>query len=194
MRWTTTRCRRSPRGHDDLRRVRVDARALVAFAKPLACEGCYAFCLETLEQVSVAQARGFFPGIGITEDPATGSAAGPLGAYLVQRNLAPANEWFTIVQGDALRRPSRIEVCIGRDEVGVGGSCIIVNHRGRRTPFHLIGERAELVRRALADRCVRAHSSITAADTSTALRISLGSYGANPRRKPSGRGVRNTNR
>lgn len=110
----------------DLRRISVNREQLVAVAKPLGCEGCYPFTRETVDEGSTAHARGFFPGIGITEDPATGTAAGPLGTYLVARNLAPAREWLTIEQGDALRRPSRIDVRVDGDRVDVGGRCAIV--------------------------------------------------------------------
>lgn len=114
------------RGLADLARVRVDAERLVALAKPLGCEGCYLFTLETVDAESAAHARGFFPGIGIAEDPATGTAAGPLGAYLVARHRAPADVWITIEQGDELMRRGRIEVRVRGNRVDVGGRCAIV--------------------------------------------------------------------
>ncbi len=114
------------RGLADLARVRVDARELAALAKPLGCEGCYLFCLETREPSSVAHARGFFPGIGIDEDPATGSAAGPLALYLVARGRAQEGEWLTIEQGDEIQRPSRIEARVTAERVEVAGRCAIL--------------------------------------------------------------------
>jgi len=117
----------------DLTQVRVGAARLTELAQPLGCEGCYLFCLETLEPGAVAHARAFFPGIGIPEDPATGSAAGPLGAYLVARQRAPQGQWITIEQGDEMRRPSRIEVRISGERVEVAGRCAIVAE-GRLTP------------------------------------------------------------
>ena len=114
------------RSLEDLARVRVDAAQLTAVAKPLGCEGCYLFCLETREPGAVAHARAFFPGIGIPEDPATGSAAGPLGAYLAARQRAPQGQWITIEQGDEMQRPSRIEVRITGDRIEVAGRCAIV--------------------------------------------------------------------
>src|SRR5262245_17490857 len=92
-----------------LERVRVDAEKLIALASPLGCHGCYLFSLETREQGSAAHARAFFPGIGISEDPATGSAAGPLAAQLASRGLIPEGAWVVIEQGDEMARPSRIE-------------------------------------------------------------------------------------
>jgi trans-2,3-dihydro-3-hydroxyanthranilate isomerase len=114
------------RGLGDLRRVRVDPDRLTAAAKPLGCEGCYLFCLETRDPAAAAHARAFFPGIGIAEDPATGSAAGPLGAYLVARRRAPEGQWIVVEQGDEIRRPSRIEVRVTSDCVEVAGRCAIV--------------------------------------------------------------------
>lgn len=114
------------RSRADLARIRVDAEGLVAIAKPLGCEGCYPFSLDTVDADSAAHARGFFPGIGIAEDPATGTAAGPLGAYLVARGRAPADAWITIEQGDLIAKPGRIDVRVSGDRVDVGGRCTIV--------------------------------------------------------------------
>jgi PhzF family phenazine biosynthesis protein len=114
------------RGLSDLARARVNAPELVALARPLGCEGCYVFCLETREPSSLAHARGFFPGIGIDEDPATGSAAGPLTHYLAARGRARQGEWLTIEQGDEIGRPSRIEVRIIGDRAEVAGACAIL--------------------------------------------------------------------
>lgn len=109
-----------------LERVRVDAKALISLVQPLGCEGCYLFCLNRAEHGSVARTRAFFPGIGITEDPATGSAAGPLGVYLVSRNLIKQGVWVTIEQGFEMGRPSRIEVRVQDEQVEVAGECVIV--------------------------------------------------------------------
>ena len=40
----------------------------------------------------------FAPGVGVTEDAATGSAAGPLGGYLAEHGVVPAGR-LTIAQG-----------------------------------------------------------------------------------------------
>jgi PhzF family phenazine biosynthesis protein len=109
-----------------LKRVRVDAEKLIALASPLGCHGCYLFSLETLEPGSAAHARAFFPGIGISEDPATGSAAGPLAALLESRRLIPEGAWVVIEQGDEMARPSRIEARVRGDRVEVAGRSVIV--------------------------------------------------------------------
>jgi PhzF family phenazine biosynthesis protein len=109
-----------------LARVRVDAQRLIELAQPLGCQGCYLFCLETHEPASAACARAFLPGIGISEDPATGSAAGPLGAYLASRNLIAEGAWAVVEQGYEMKRSSRIEVRVTGGRVEVAGRSAIV--------------------------------------------------------------------
>lgn len=84
---------------------------------------------------SAARARMFAPGHGIAEDAATGSAAGPLGAYwLAHELLDPERDGaaaLTITQGVEMGRPSTIHVEIegrGRDVTGlrVAGACVAV--------------------------------------------------------------------
>jgi len=78
---------------------------------------------------------------GIPEDPATGSAAGPLGAYLVQHRLVKASEKVEIVsdQGVKMGRPSRLHIRGVRrdgrlDEIEVGGSVVPVIDGRLRVP------------------------------------------------------------
>jgi len=80
-----------------------------------------------------AYSRMFGPGLGIAEDPATGSAAGPLGCYLVQHGVtygADAGR-IVILQGVAMGRDSRLHVSVqGAREaitgVRVGGEAVLV--------------------------------------------------------------------
>jgi trans-2,3-dihydro-3-hydroxyanthranilate isomerase len=109
-----------------LERVRVDAEKLVAVTRPLGCDGCYLFSLETREPNSAAHARAFSPGVGIAEDPATGSAAGPLAALLASRGLFPEGKWKVIEQGDEIGRPSRIEARVSGDKVEIAGRAVVV--------------------------------------------------------------------
>jgi trans-2,3-dihydro-3-hydroxyanthranilate isomerase len=71
----------------------------------------------------------FAPWQGIAEDPATGSANGPLGAYLVRHGVA-TGERIISEQGYEMGRPSLLYVRVGggRDRitsVHVGGRCAI---------------------------------------------------------------------
>jgi trans-2,3-dihydro-3-hydroxyanthranilate isomerase len=69
-------------------------------------------------------ARGFFVGDGaVREDPATGSAAGPLCAYLHIRTGA---DRITIDQGAAMGRPSRLHCAMEGDRIRVGGDVVVV--------------------------------------------------------------------
>lgn len=107
------------------------------FAEPKAT-GWYVFTRETIEVGEARAHARFFVGQNIGEDPATGSAAGPLGGYLVYHDAAgvdPVDGVYTFVieQGDFIKRPSRIGVEVkggpGRiEQVRVGGASVVVAH------------------------------------------------------------------
>jgi trans-2,3-dihydro-3-hydroxyanthranilate isomerase len=72
----------------------------------------------------------FAPAHGISEDPATGSAQGPLGCYLVRHGVLPSDDELRFVseQGVEMGRPSflRIRIAHSRGEISavrVGGTC-----------------------------------------------------------------------
>jgi trans-2,3-dihydro-3-hydroxyanthranilate isomerase len=69
-----------------------------------------------------ARTRGFVSA-AVGEDPATGSAAGPLCAYLAARAGCPA---VTIEQGIEIGRPSRIEAAMEGERPRVGGRVVVV--------------------------------------------------------------------
>jgi len=121
----------------DLRDCRVNAALLTEIYTRHGGTGCHAFTRETLEVgASRAHARFFAPADNIPEDPATGSACGALGAYLVHHcalTLEPEDDRyrFVIEQGDFIHRPSRINLDVkgqtGRvEEVKVGGPAVLV--------------------------------------------------------------------
>lgn len=79
--------------------------------------------------------RMFAPRLGVPEDPATGSAAGALGAYLVRHGQVPVTDGearVTVQQGAEIGRPSRISVRVRCDDAGaiaevrVGGAAVRV--------------------------------------------------------------------
>jgi trans-2,3-dihydro-3-hydroxyanthranilate isomerase len=79
--------------------------------------------------------RMFAPGLGVVEDPATGSAAGPLGCYLVQHRLVSGDTPQRMVntQGVKMGRASRIHMAItgapdAITDVRVGGEAVLVAH------------------------------------------------------------------
>jgi trans-2,3-dihydro-3-hydroxyanthranilate isomerase len=70
--------------------------------------------------------RVFAPAVGVAEDPATGSACGPIGARLAGQGKVPAGP-MTVHQGVELGRPSVLTVELTPDgDVLVGGSCVVV--------------------------------------------------------------------
>ena len=59
---------------------------------------------------------------GRVEDIATGSAAGPVAAYLVRHGQRAVGEAFSLNQGRYVQRPSRLDVCVSEEgRVSVGG-------------------------------------------------------------------------
>ena len=85
------------------------------------------------QEGSGCYSRMFAPGLGVLEDPATGSAAGPLGCYLLQHGLVTPDEarQLTNAQGVKMGRASRIHMAITGaagviTEVKVGGEAVLV--------------------------------------------------------------------
>ena len=77
--------------------------------------------------------RMFAPSLGITEDPATGAATGPLGCYLVEHGLVTgaAQASMLSLQGVAMGRRSRLHIDVGGapgaiTRVRVGGQAVLV--------------------------------------------------------------------
>ena len=118
----------------DLDRAAPDARML---ARAFADQGwpqrhLYLFTLERGSDDADVYTRMFAPEIGIVEDPATGSASGPLGGYLIQRELPVARQRpIRNLQGVRMGRPSWIHITPVVDRttvtaVRVGGTAVVV--------------------------------------------------------------------
>ena len=89
-------------------------------------EGCYLFTTNQPNPAFLAEARFFNPGIGIDEDPATGTAAGPLAGYLEKLGHIKKDKDFRILQGTAVKHPSSIRIHVSSDGIWVSGSSVIV--------------------------------------------------------------------
>ncbi len=87
--------------------------------------GVYAFTFDALEADSTLHARAFAPGLGIPEDPVTGTAAGACGAYLREVDAFDGDrpEEMVFEQGHFVDRPGRVRVRVGAD-VRVGGRAV----------------------------------------------------------------------
>jgi trans-2,3-dihydro-3-hydroxyanthranilate isomerase len=75
--------------------------------------------------------RMFGPSLGVAEDPATGSAAGPLAVHLARHGRTSFGEEIEIEQGAELGRPSKLYACADGsaeriERVRVGGSAVLV--------------------------------------------------------------------
>jgi trans-2,3-dihydro-3-hydroxyanthranilate isomerase len=85
---------------------------------------------------AAAELRMFAPAIGIPEDPATGSAVGPLAAFLWRHGAISTGEhWF--LQGHHMGRPSRLRVTLeGGPElaVSVAGTSVVMGAGELRLP------------------------------------------------------------
>ena len=117
----------------------VDIRAAAAMfeAAKITRRGLFIFSTEPGADGATAYSRM----MGANEDPATGSASGPLGCYLVKHGLVPADKAGSIVsaQGVKMGRPSRIHIKIDQaageiSRVRVGGTSVLVGE-GRLRSF-----------------------------------------------------------
>lgn len=75
--------------------------------------------------------RVFAPAGGVNEDPATGSAAGPLALHLARNGLISFGQRIRIEQGVEIQRPSVLSACVFGtfehvERVEVGGSAVVV--------------------------------------------------------------------
>ena len=122
LRWTVVPVRDAQR----LARAQRDARALEEVVAVSGDEGLYLFAVGD----DGATARMFDATFGIGEDPATGSAAGPLGAYLAEHGLGGMPGSIVVRQGERVGRPSELHVEVwdegGRWRVRVGGGVHVV--------------------------------------------------------------------
>ena len=75
--------------------------------------------------------RMFAPALGVAEDPATGSAAGPLAVHLARHGRIEFGSQIEIEQGVEIGRPSALFACVEGsaeriERIAVGGAAVIV--------------------------------------------------------------------
>jgi len=81
-----------------------------------------AYCFTPTSETTI-RARGFWPMVGVDEDPATGVACACLGLYLADRVGGFKGE---VMQGVEMGRPSRLLLSCDADGVEIGGECRLV--------------------------------------------------------------------
>jgi trans-2,3-dihydro-3-hydroxyanthranilate isomerase len=113
----------------------LESEAEVAALRPdfqaLAAAGSFGVACVHADGSDRVHARVFHPGVGVPEDPATGSAAGPLAVHLARHGVTRFGQRIVIAQGEEIGRPSRLEaVAEGSGDVitrvAVGGGAVIV--------------------------------------------------------------------
>lgn len=111
-----------------------DLTLLKQLSKIINCNGYFVFTLDSITPGILTHGRMFAPAIGIAEDPVTGNANGPLGAYLVKHQLVQHDGSivkFKGEQGSAIGRSGIIEVQVdivdgSPIQVKIGGQAVIV--------------------------------------------------------------------
>jgi len=117
-----------------LNKLKPNMAVLVELSKKIGCSGYFVFTCDTGDPEILTHGRMFAPAIGINEDPVTGNANGPLGAYLVQHNLVKHDGTkfqFKGKQGEAIERPGIVEVTVKIEnnkavQVQISGNAVIV--------------------------------------------------------------------
>lgn len=107
---------------------------LTELSKRIKCNGYFVFTFDAEEKDILTYGRMFAPAIGITEDPVTGNANGPLGGYLVVNKLVDTEqEQFEFIgaQGEQMQRFGKMKVLVKIDnkqpvEIKIQGNAIVV--------------------------------------------------------------------
>lgn len=118
---------------DAMRSLRPSPSRLLGLGEKLGVSDICAFSFETTAPDATVHARMFAPSYGIPEDPATGSAAGCIGSYIVRHRAVPRASLTRLLveQGVEMGRPARLHVEVHSEgdricSVLVGGSAVIV--------------------------------------------------------------------
>ena len=98
--------------------------ALARVLADLGAEGCYVYSRSGDASAGHdAYCRFFNPTVGIDEDPATGTAAGPLAAHL--HRLGLVGDRVRFLQGSAMGRPSVLTIDVAPEGTRLTGRCAL---------------------------------------------------------------------
>ncbi|MGK0442059.1 MAG: PhzF family phenazine biosynthesis protein [Pseudohongiellaceae bacterium] len=122
------------KSRETLNNLQPNLSELATLSEIIACNGYYVFTLDSNNSDILCYGRMFAPAIGINEDPVTGNANGPLGAYLIHNNIVEtkSDEFrFKSVQGETIGREGIIEVCVSIKNkkpslVKISGEAVVV--------------------------------------------------------------------
>lgn len=127
---------------DQLDSLKPDMSALTMISQQINSNGFFVFALNdnanktNNDEFILSHGRMFAPAIGINEDPVTGNANGPLGAYLVKHKILEVDQngddqvSFRAIQGEAMGRPGILNVIVDSEnglpvKVRIGGDAVI---------------------------------------------------------------------
>ncbi len=122
------------RSKEILDNITINSPVLTKLSSQICCNGFYGFTFDSGEEGVLISGRMFAPAIGIAEDPVTGNANGPLGAYLTLYNrIEKRKEGFTfrIKQGEAINRKGYMDVHVyssneGAEMIKISGNARVV--------------------------------------------------------------------
>ena len=105
-----------------------DAEKLALLSKKIGCNGFFPVVLDRSGGELETYGRMFAPAIGIAEDPVTGNANGPTGAYLVKHGIIQLADSFSYQghQGHKMGKPGTVFVTLS-----LNGENLIVQIAGR---------------------------------------------------------------
>jgi PhzF family phenazine biosynthesis protein len=114
------------RDRETVDRVRPAADRLLAVLRRAGAEGCYVYAFDP-DEPARAYARFFNPTVGLWEDSATGTAAGPLCAYLGSSGMLGPDDMLVVEQGALMGRRSVLHVRLTPDAELSGGGLIVMH-------------------------------------------------------------------
>jgi len=112
------------RDHQTVDRAKPHAEKLLEVLRSAGAEGCYIYAFDE-QAPQEAYTRFFNPTVGLWEDAATGTAAGPLCAYLGSQGMFDSNSELMIEQGTLMGRQSFLRLRL-IPEAELSGTGVIV--------------------------------------------------------------------
>jgi PhzF family phenazine biosynthesis protein len=113
------------RGKSAVDRISPRHEKLLPVLREIAAEGCYVYAYDA-ESPGHAYARFFNPTVGLWEDAATGTAAGPLCGYLGSVSLLGPDDTLRVEQGVLMGRRSILDVRLAPDPILSGTGVVVL--------------------------------------------------------------------